>query len=59
MPRFFVFLLTLLVRTIRAACRSHAELVLENLAPRQQVCALKQQRKPLTECHLSAFGMAG
>ncbi|MBW2459797.1 MAG: hypothetical protein JRI68_35225 [Deltaproteobacteria bacterium] len=38
MPRFLVFLVTLLVHAIRAACRSRAELVLENLALRQQVC---------------------
>jgi hypothetical protein len=36
----FVFLLTLLVRLLRAACKSRDELVLENLALRQQVTAL-------------------
>ena len=37
----FVFLLILLVRLLRAACQSRDELVLENLALRQQVTALK------------------
>jgi hypothetical protein len=36
----FVFLLTLLVRLLRAACTSRDELVLENLALRQQVTTL-------------------
>ncbi len=44
MPRFFVFLVTLLVPAVRAGCRSRADLVIENLALRQQVCALKQRR---------------
>ena len=37
----FVFLLTLLVRLLRAVCKSRDELVLENLAVRQQIAALK------------------
>jgi putative transposase len=37
----FIFFLTLLVRLLRAACKSRDELVLENLALRQQVTALK------------------
>jgi putative transposase len=37
----FIFLLTLLVRVIRSACKSRDELMLENLALRQQVTALK------------------
>jgi len=40
----FIFLLTLLVRLLRAACKSRDELVLENLALRQQVGALKLER---------------
>jgi len=40
----FVFLLTLLVRLLRAICKPRNELVLENLALRQQVTALKLGR---------------
>ena len=36
----FVFLLTLVVRLLRAICTSKDELILENLALRQQVTAL-------------------
>ena len=39
----FIFLLTLLVRLLRAACRSRNELILENLGLRQQVTGLKLQ----------------
>jgi putative transposase len=44
MPRFFVFLVSLIVNSVRAVCRSRGDLVIENLALRQQVTALKQQR---------------
>ena len=44
MRRFFVFLVTLVVGAVRAVCRSRADLVVENLALRQQVTALKQRR---------------
>jgi hypothetical protein len=44
MPRFFVFLVSLIVNAVRAVCRSRADLVIENLALRQQVTALKRQR---------------
>ena len=44
MWRSFVFFLTLLVRLLRAALKSKEELVLENLALRQQVTALKLGR---------------
>jgi len=37
----FIFLLTLLIRLPRAAFKSRDELVLENLALRQQVAALE------------------
>jgi hypothetical protein len=37
----FIFFLTLLVRLLRAACKSRDDLVLENLALRQQVAALE------------------
>lgn len=40
MWRSFAFLLTMLVHLIRAACKSRDELILENLALRQQVAAL-------------------
>ena len=47
MWRAFIFLLTLLVHLLRAACKSRDELVLENLALRQQVGALKlEKHKP-------------
>jgi putative transposase len=36
-----IFVLTLLVRLLRAACKSREDLILENLALRQQVTALK------------------
>ena len=39
-----IFLLTLLVRLLRATCKSRDELVPENLAFRQQVTALKVGR---------------
>ena len=42
MIRIAVFLLKLIVRGLRAACRSRADLVIENLALRQQVTALRQ-----------------
>jgi len=44
MIRIAVFLLKLIVRGLHAACRSRADLVIENLALRQQVTALKQAR---------------
>jgi len=40
----FIFLVTLLVRLLRAACKSRDELMLENLALRQQVAALRLGR---------------
>ena len=48
--RTLVRVMTLLVQTIRALFRSRADLALENLALRQQVAVLKQQRPrpPLT-----------
>ena len=39
-----VFLVSLGVRVIRAMCRRRADLVLENVALRQQVTALKKER---------------
>jgi len=40
----FIFFLTLLIRLLRAACKSRDELVLENLALRQQVTTLRPGR---------------
>ena len=55
----FIFLLTLLVRLLRAACKSRDELVLENLALRQQVTALKLKRhKPSLNDAGRAFWVA-
>jgi hypothetical protein len=44
MNQLIVFLMTVLVHALRAVCRSKSELVLENLALRQQVSAFKQKR---------------
>jgi len=44
MFRLLIFLVTLGVRVIRAIFRSREELLIENLALRQQVIALKQKR---------------
>jgi len=44
MGRFFVMLVTLVIRGVVVICRSRAQLALENLALRQQVTALKQRR---------------
>ena len=41
MWRTLIFLLTLLLRLLRAVCKPRAELILENLALRQQVTALR------------------
>ena len=46
---FVVFLVSLGVRAIRAMCRRRADLVLENVALRQQVTALKKERPPVPE----------
>ena len=51
-----VFLVSLGVRVIRAMCRRRADLVLENVALRQQVTALKKERpRPLLEDTERAF----
>ena len=44
MLRVLIFLVSLGVRAIRALCRRRADLVMENLALRQQVTALKKER---------------
>ena len=43
-PRLFVALVAIIVRVIRAVARSRAGLILDNLALRQQVTALKRER---------------
>ena len=48
MLRVLIFLVSLGARAIRAMCRRRADLVMENLALRQQVIALKNERpRPL------------
>ena len=51
MLRVLIFLVSLGTRAIRAMCRRRADLVIENLALRQQVAALKkkQPRPPLED----------
>ena len=44
MLRILVFLVSLGARALRAVCRRRADLVIENLALRQQVTALKKER---------------
>ena len=41
MNQLVIFLLTVLIQALQATCRSKSELVLENLALRQQVTSLK------------------
>ena len=59
MIRMVVFLIAVVVRGLRTACRSRADLVIENLALRQQVTALKQTRpKPFLHEVDRAFWVA-
>ncbi len=44
MFRLLIFLVSLGARAIRAICRRRADLVIENLALRQQVAVLKRER---------------
>jgi len=44
MFRLFILLIAILVRALRAVLRSRSDLVVENLALRQQVEALKRRR---------------
>ncbi len=44
MVRLLIFLISLGVRAISAMCRSRADLVIENVALRQQVAALNEER---------------
>ena len=59
MLRILIFLVTLGARALRAMCRRRADLVLENLALRQQVTALKKERpRPPLEDVERAFWVA-
>jgi hypothetical protein len=59
MLRILIFLVTLGVRVLRAMCRRRADLVIENLAQRQQVTALKRERpRPPLEDVDRAFWVA-
>jgi len=59
MIRIAVFLISVVVRGLRAACRSRADLAIENLVLRQQVTALKQARpKPFLHDVDRAFWVA-
>jgi len=56
---FIFFLLTLPIRLLRAACKPRDELVLENLALRQQVAALMlATRRPTLHDANRAFWVA-
>ncbi len=48
MLRVLIFLVSLGARALRAMCRRRADLVIENLALRQQVTALKRRAPPPT-----------
>ncbi len=59
MLHILIFLITVGVRAIRTMCRCRADLVLENLALRQQVAALKKERpRPPLEDVDRAFWVA-
>jgi hypothetical protein len=59
MVRLLVFLITFAVRVLRAALRSRANLVIENVALRQQVASLiKQRRRPTLDNADRAFWVA-
>ncbi len=59
MLRLLLFLITLSVRTLRALFRSREELLIENLALRQQVMALKKERpRPVLDEFDRAFWVA-
>ncbi len=44
MFRLLIFLVTLSVRALRTIFLSRSELLVENLALRQQICAFKRER---------------
>ncbi len=59
MFRLVIFLISIGARGVRAICRRRADLVIENLALRQQVTALKIQRpRPMLDDADRAFWVA-
>ena len=59
MIRLLIFLVTLSVRALRAIFRTREELLIENLALRQQVAALKKERpRPALDDFDRAFWVA-
>ncbi len=59
MFRLLIFLVTLSVRALGAIFLSRSELLVENLALRQQICALKRERpRPLLNDVDRAFWVA-
>ncbi len=59
MVRLVVFLISFIVRVLRAVIRSRADLVIENVALRQQVATLlKQRRRPTLDNADRAFWVA-
>jgi len=52
MVRRLIFLISFGVRPIRAMSRSRDNLVIENLALRQQIAALKKERPVLATLHI-------
>ena len=59
MFRLLIFLVTLLVRALRAILRTREELLIENLALRQQVASLKKERpRPILDDVDRAFWVA-
>ena len=59
MSRFLVFIVSFTVRVLRAVIRSRANLVIENVALRQQVATLiKQRRRSVLDDGDRAFWVA-
>ena len=59
MVRLLIFLVTLSVRALRAIFRTREELLIENLALRQQVATLKKERpRPVLDDLDRAFWVA-
>jgi hypothetical protein len=59
MLRLFLLLVTVVLRVLRVAGRSRSELMLENIALRQQVGVLKQKRsRPRLDDACRAFWVA-
>ncbi len=59
MVRLFIYLMSLGVRAIKAMLRSRADLIIENLALRQQVASLMKERpRPMLDDAERAFWVA-